>query len=70
VHDDCFWTGLTTLLGGFANSQALVGSEDRVLDTLARYRDLGIGTFLVTTGAEAGWDASLEPFLARVKEEL
>ena len=70
VHDDCFWTGLTKLLGGFANSQALVGSEDRVLYTLGRYRDLGVGTFLVTTGAEAGWDPSLERFLARVKEEL
>jgi alkanesulfonate monooxygenase len=70
LHDDCFWTGLTKLLGGFANSQALVGSHDRVLETLARYRDLGIGTFLVTTGAEAGWDPSLEPFLARVKDQL
>lgn len=24
LHDDCFWTGLTKQLGGFANSQALV----------------------------------------------
>jgi alkanesulfonate monooxygenase len=70
LHDDCFWTGLTKLLGGFANSQALVGTPDQLLDTLAKYRDLGIGTFLVSTGAEAGWDPSLEPFLARVKKEL
>ena len=28
----CFWTGLTKLLGGFANSQALVGTEERILD--------------------------------------
>ena len=70
LHDECFWTGLTKLLGGFANSQALVGTPDQVLDTLAKYRDLGIGTFLVSTGAEAGWDPSLEPFLARVKKEL
>jgi alkanesulfonate monooxygenase len=70
LHDDCFWTGLTKLLGGFANSQALVGTPDRLLETLATYRDLGIGTFLVSTGAEAGWDPSLEPFLTRVKKEL
>ncbi|GAA1730503.1 LLM class flavin-dependent oxidoreductase [Streptomyces yatensis] len=70
LHDDCFWTGLTKLLGGFANSQALVGSEERILDTLGRYRDLGVGTFLVTTGAEAAWDPALEGFLARVKREL
>ncbi|MEU4895645.1 LLM class flavin-dependent oxidoreductase [Streptomyces sp. NPDC044780] len=70
LHDDCFWTGLTKLLGGFANSQALVGTEERILDTLGRYRELGIDTFLVTTGAEAAWDPSLEGFLARAKQEL
>ena len=70
LHDDCFWTGLTKLLGGFANSQALVGTQERVLDTLGKYRDLGVGTFLVTTGAEAAWDPTLEGFLARVKKEL
>ncbi len=70
LHDDCFWTGLTKLLGGFANSQALVGTEDRILNTLGTYRDLGIETFLVTTGAEAAWDPALESFLARVKKEL
>lgn len=70
LHDDCFWTGLTKLLGGFANSQALVGTEDRILDTLSRYRELGVSAFLVTTGAEAGWDPALEGFLARAKKEL
>ena len=70
LHDDCFWTGLTKLLGGFANSQALVGTEDRILNTLGTYRDLGIDTFLVTTGAEAAWDPALESFLAWVKKEL
>ncbi|MBB5159844.1 LLM class flavin-dependent oxidoreductase [Saccharopolyspora phatthalungensis] len=70
LHDDCFWTGLTKLLGGFANSQALVGTEERILNTLGTYRDLGIGAFLVTTGAEAGWDPALEGFLARAKKEL
>jgi alkanesulfonate monooxygenase len=70
LHDDCFWTGLTKLLGGFANSQALVGTEDRILDTLARYTELGVGAFLVTTGAEASWDPALEGFLARAKKAL
>ncbi|GAB3158348.1 LLM class flavin-dependent oxidoreductase [Amycolatopsis stemonae] len=70
LHDTCFWTGLTKLLGGFANSQALVGTEEQILDTLGTYRDLGIGTFLVTTGAEAGWDPALEDFLLRAKKEL
>jgi alkanesulfonate monooxygenase len=70
LHDDCFWTGLTKLLGGFANSQALVGTEERILDTLGRYHNLGIDTFLVTTGAEAAWDPALEGFLMRVKKEL
>ncbi|ALL79582.1 luciferase (plasmid) [Pseudonocardia sp. EC080610-09] len=70
LHDTCFWTGLTKLLGGFANSQALVGTEEQILDTLGRYHELGVGTFLVTTGAEAGWDPALEDFLLRVKKEL
>ncbi|GAA3728997.1 LLM class flavin-dependent oxidoreductase [Streptomyces tremellae] len=70
LHDDCFWTGLTKLLGGFANSQALVGTEERILDTLGRYRDLGVDAFLVTTGAEAGWDPALEDFVRRAKREL
>ncbi|GLY86096.1 LLM class flavin-dependent oxidoreductase [Actinoallomurus iriomotensis] len=70
LHDDCFWTGLTKLLGGFANSQALVGSYDRVLDSLRRYRELGVDAFLVTTGAEASYDPSLGEFLAETKRAL
>lgn len=70
LHDDCFWTGLVKLLGGFANTAALVGTPDRVLKSLKRYCDLGVGAFLVTTGAAGFWDASLEPFLLRMKQEL
>lgn len=70
LHDHCFWTGLTKLLGGFANSQALVGTEEQILDTLGTYREMGVGTFLVTTGAEASWDPALEDFLLRAKKEL
>ena len=70
VHDDCFWTGLVKLLGGFANSAALVGTPDRVFESLRRYRDLGISAFLLTTGEEGFWEPSLEAFAARVKREL
>ena len=70
VHDDCFWTGLVKLLGGFANTAALVGTPDRVFESLRRYRDLGIGAFLLTTGEEGFWEPSLETFAARVKRGL
>lgn len=70
LHDDCFWTGLVKLLGGFANSAALVGTEDRILETLSKYRDLGVSAFLITTGAEAAWDPSLEDLARRIKKEL
>ncbi|WP_210602841.1 LLM class flavin-dependent oxidoreductase [Brevibacterium oceani] len=70
LHDDCFWTGLTKLLGGFANSQALVGSYDRVYSTLKSYRELGIDAFLFTTGVEAAWDPSIEEFVSEVKKGL
>jgi alkanesulfonate monooxygenase len=70
LHDDCFWTGLVKLLGGFANSAALVGTEDRILESLAKYRDLGVSAFLITTGAEAAWDPSLENIARRIKKEL
>ena len=70
VHDDCFWTGLVSLLGGFANSAALVGTPDRVLRSLAAYRDLGIDAFLLTGGVYGIWTPELEDFAARVKREL
>ncbi|MDR5785524.1 LLM class flavin-dependent oxidoreductase [Caballeronia sp. LP003] len=69
-HDDCFWSRLVSLLGGFANSAALVGTPDRVLDSLKAYRDLGIESFLLTTGADGLWEPELEGFLQRVKREL
>ena len=71
THDDgLFWTGLVKLLGGFANSAALVGTPDRVMAALRRYRDLGISAFLLTTGEEGFWEPSLEEFAVRVKREL
>lgn len=70
VHDDCFWSGLILLLGGFANSSALVGTEERVMQALAKYRSIGVDAFLITTGVDGLWDPSLEDFLTRVKETL
>lgn len=70
IHDDCFWTGLIPLLGGLANSAALVGTPDRVLESLRKYQSLGIDLFLITTGAYGFWDPSLEAFGARMKYEL
>ena len=70
LHDDCFWTGLVKLLGGFANTAALVGTADRVMASLQKYHDLGVSAFLITTGVDGFWDASLEPFLVRMKREL
>ena len=70
VHDDCFWTGLVKLLGGFANSSALVGTPDRVFESLRAYRDLGVGAFLLTTGDDGFWEPSLEEFAIRVKRGL
>lgn len=70
LHDDCYWTRLTELLGGFANSGALVGTPDRVLAAMAKYRDLGVDAFLLTTGIEGYWEPSLEEFACRVKREL
>lgn len=71
THDDgVFWTGLVKLLGGFANSAALVGTPDRVFEALRRYRDLGVSAFLLTTGEDGFWDPSIEEFAVRVKREL
>ncbi|MFC9902935.1 LLM class flavin-dependent oxidoreductase [Rhodococcus sp. NPDC127593] len=70
LHDDCFWARLVSLLGGFANSAALVGTPDRIMKSLRQYRDLGVGAFLLTTGTEPKWTPELDDFLARVKREL
>lgn len=70
VHDECFWTGLVKLLGGFANSAALVGTPEQVMNSLRQYRELGVDAFLVTTGADGFWDPSLEQFMVEVKKSL
>ena len=70
LHDDCFWTGLVQLLGGFSNSAALVGTPDRVMQSLKQYRELGVSAFLITTGEDGNWDVSLEAFAMQMKEQL
>lgn len=70
LHDDCFWTRLVALLGGFANSAALVGTPDRVMASLAAYRDVGVDAFLFTAGPFGIWDPKHEAFMQRVKREL
>ena len=70
LHDTCFWTALVKLLGGFANSAALVGTPQQVMDSLKAYRALGIDAFLITGGAHGLWELELEGFLAEAKQEL
>jgi len=71
IHDDCFWTGIMTLMGGFGNTASLVGTPDRIMATLRKYVDVGVDAFLISTGDGYGmWDRSLESFAARMKAEL
>lgn len=69
VHDDCMWTGIVAAMNGLGNASALVGTEDRVMETLAAYRDMGVDSFLIS--AEGGeWDQSLAPVAERMRREL
>lgn len=47
VHDERLWYGVTNLVGPSGNSTALVGTADQVADALLRYRDIGVGAFLI-----------------------
>ena len=70
LHDSCFWTALVKLLGGFANSAALVGTPAQVMNALKAYRALGIDAFLITGGLHGLWEPELEGFLTDAKREL
>lgn len=70
LHDTCFWTALVKLLGGFANSAALVGTPQQVMGSMKAYRALGIDAFLITGGPHGLWEPELEGFLAEAKQEL
>ena len=69
LHDDCMWTGIMAAMKGLGNAAALVGTPDRIMKTLAQYRELGIDTFLIS--AEGGeWDNALAPVADRMRREL
>ena len=69
VHDDCLWMGLVAAMNGLGNASGLVGTEDRVMQTLGAYRELGVDTFLISAfGGE--WDNSLAPIADRMRSEL
>lgn len=69
VQDTNFWTGITLATGGQGSTSALVGTEDEIVDSLSRYRELGINTFLLT-GPDGAWTHELAPLVTRVKNEL
>ncbi|MGM7668067.1 LLM class flavin-dependent oxidoreductase [Microbacterium sp. A93] len=69
VHDDCLWMGLVSAMNGLGNASALVGTEQRVMDSLRQYRDLGVDTFLIS-GKGGEWDQSLAPLADRMRREL
>ena len=47
VVDDRLWTGITALTKAAGNSTSLVGTPEQVLESLLKYYDLGISTFLI-----------------------
>lgn len=69
VHDDCLWMGLVAAMNGLGNASGLVGTEDRIMETLAAYREMGVGTFLISSfGGE--WSNELTPIADRMRREL
>lgn len=69
MHDSNFWTGIMLATGGLGSTAALVGTEDELIDSLARYRELGISMFLLT-GPDGVWSDELAPFVRRLHKEL
>jgi alkanesulfonate monooxygenase len=69
VHDDCLWMGIVGAMNGLGNAAALVGTEDRVMETLKKYWDLGVDTFLLA-GDLGEWQSSLAPSVVRMRQEF
>jgi alkanesulfonate monooxygenase len=69
IHDDCLWMGIVGAMNGLGNAAALVGTEDRVMETLRQYWDLGVDTFLLA-GELGEWNASLAPTVERMRREF
>ncbi len=47
VHDERLWMGIAEQTGAIGNSSCLVGTPEQVADSLLRYHDLGVRTFLI-----------------------
>ncbi len=47
IHDERLWYGVAQLTGAAYNSTALVGTPAQVAESLLRYYDLGVTTFLI-----------------------
>lgn len=73
VHDERLWFGLNRLTGGGGNSTGPVGTPEQVVESLLKYYDLGIRTFLIR-GYDPlrdvqQWGDELVPLLRRRAEE-
>jgi alkanesulfonate monooxygenase len=47
VHDERLWYGVARLTGAAYNATALVGTPAQVAESLLRYHELGVDTFLI-----------------------
>jgi alkanesulfonate monooxygenase len=47
VHDERLWMPLAAATGAAGNTTALVGTAEQVVDSLMRYYELGVTTFLI-----------------------
>jgi alkanesulfonate monooxygenase len=47
VHDERLWYGVARLTGAAYNATALVGTPEQVAESLLRYHQLGVDTFLI-----------------------
>lgn len=47
IHDERLWYGVARLTGAAYNATALVGTPAQVADSLLRYYDVGVTTFLI-----------------------
>lgn len=47
IHDERLWMGIAEQTGAVGNSSCLVGTPEQVVDSLLRYYDLGVRSFLI-----------------------
>jgi alkanesulfonate monooxygenase len=67
VYDERLWFGITAITGPGGNSTALVGTAEQVAESLQKYRDLGVDSFLIRgfdpLGDVVEWGKRLVPLL-------